>query len=89
MIIGKVHPFPTDPQVSSIAPRLWASHEVRTARHLHKTIQHPVVGPITLNCDVPDQDQHVVIFTAAPGSPSDQALQLLAVLGTQRMDIHT
>jgi MmyB-like transcription regulator ligand binding domain len=72
--------------------RLWASHEVRAARHLYKTIQHPVAGPIMLNCDVltvPDQDQHVVIFTAEPGSPSDQALQLLSVLGTQRMDIHT
>jgi transcriptional regulator with XRE-family HTH domain len=93
--------YPDDPSVRALIDelvdhseefaRLWASHQVRTARHLHKTIQHPVVGPITLNCDVltvPDQDQHVVIFTAEPGSPSDQALQLLAVLGTQRMDIH-
>jgi hypothetical protein len=38
---------------------------------------------------IPEQDQHVVIYTAAPGSPSEQALQLLKVVGTQRMDIPT
>ncbi|MCX4767278.1 helix-turn-helix transcriptional regulator [Streptomyces sp. NBC_01275] len=94
--------YPDDPGIRALVDelasgsdefaRLWTSHQVRTARHLHKTIHHPVVGPITLNCDVlvvPDQDQHVVIFTAEPGSPSDQALQLLSVLGTQNMDIDT
>jgi len=51
---------------------------------------HPVVGPLTLNCDVlalPDLDQHVVIYTAEPGSPTDEALRLLAVVGTQRMNV--
>jgi transcriptional regulator with XRE-family HTH domain len=69
---------------------LWASHHVRTPFPLRKTMRHPAVGPITLNCDIlalPDQDQHVVIFTADPGSTSDQALRLLAVLGTQSMDV--
>jgi hypothetical protein len=48
-----------------------------------------MVGPLTLNCDVltvPDQDQQVVVFTAEPGSPSEQALALLGVVGTQQMD---
>jgi hypothetical protein len=38
---------------------------------------------------VPDQDQQVVIFTAQPGSDSYQNLQLLKVIGTQRMDVPT
>ena len=69
---------------------LWAARQVTGARHLHKTLNHPVVGPLTLNCDVlalPDLDQHVVIYTAEPGTPTDEALRLLAVVGTQRMDV--
>ena len=49
-----------------------------------------MIGPITLNCDVldiSDRDQRVVIYTAKPGSPAEEALRLLSVIGTQRMDI--
>ncbi|MEW2229498.1 transcriptional regulator, partial [Streptomyces sp. NPDC007044] len=28
-----------------------------------------------------------VIYTATPGSPSEEALRLLSVIGTQRMDV--
>ncbi|MFF5019285.1 helix-turn-helix transcriptional regulator [Streptomyces sp. NPDC001165] len=69
--------------------RLWASHDVSAEPTLCKTFQHPVVGPVTVNCDVlhiTDRDQQVVIYTAAPGSPSEEALRLLSVIGTQRMD---
>jgi hypothetical protein len=51
---------------------------------------HPTGGPVTVNCDVldiADRDQRVVIYTAAPGSPSEEALRLLSVVGTQRMDV--
>jgi hypothetical protein len=57
---------------------------------LCKTFQHPLVGLITVNCDVldiADRDQRVVIYTAVPGSPSEEALRLLSVIGTQRMDV--
>ena len=60
------------------------------ASSLCKTFQHPLVGPVTVNCDVldiTDRDQRVVIYTAAPGSPSEEALRLLSVVGTQRMDV--
>jgi transcriptional regulator with XRE-family HTH domain len=70
--------------------RLWSSHDVSTVRTLVKTFRHPVVGPVTVNCDVlgvSDLDQRVVIYTAAPGSPSEQAMRLLSVIGTQRMDV--
>jgi hypothetical protein len=55
-----------------------------------KNFDHPVVGPITVNCDaldIADRDQRVVIYTAEPGPPAEQALRLLSVIGTQRMDV--
>lgn len=70
--------------------RLWAAHGVRAELTLRKIINHPMAGPITLNCDVldiPDRDQRVVIYTAEPGSPAEEALQLLSMIGTQRMDV--
>ena len=70
--------------------QLWATHDVATPHTLCKTFQHPVVGPVTVNCDVldiADLDQRVVIYTAAPGSPAEESLRLLAVIGTQRMSV--
>jgi transcriptional regulator with XRE-family HTH domain len=75
---------------SELFRELWASHDVGAEPTLRKTFQHPVVGPITVNCDVldiADRDQRLVIYTAVPGSPSEEALKLLAVIGTQRMDV--
>ncbi|MBO8195763.1 helix-turn-helix domain-containing protein [Streptomyces oryzae] len=92
--------YPDDPEVAALVreltagsekfARLWASHEVSAETTLRKTFQHPLVGPVTVNCDVldiADRDQRVVIYTAEPGSPSEEALRLLSVLGTQRMDV--
>ncbi|MFF4041479.1 helix-turn-helix transcriptional regulator [Streptomyces sp. NPDC001816] len=91
--------YPDDPELTGLIEellagsvefaRLWASHDVSAEPTLCKTFQHPVVGPVTVNCDVlhiTDRDQQVVIYTAAPGSPSEEALRLLSVIGTQRMD---
>ncbi|MFF8432096.1 helix-turn-helix transcriptional regulator [Streptomyces sp. NPDC016566] len=91
--------YPDDPELTGLIEellggseefaRLWASHDVTAEPTLCKTFQHPVVGPVTVNCDVlhiTDRDQQVVIYTAAPGSPSEGALRLLSVIGTQRMD---
>ncbi|BBA95285.1 putative DNA-binding protein [Actinacidiphila reveromycinica] len=69
--------------------RLWDLHEVAPEPMLRKTFQHPLVGPLTVNCDVldiADRDQQVVIYTAEPGSSDEEALRLLSVVGTQRMD---
>ncbi|GAA1928553.1 helix-turn-helix transcriptional regulator [Streptantibioticus ferralitis] len=92
--------YPDDPEVAELVgellagskefTRLWASHDVCAELTLCKTFQHPLVGPVTVNCDVldiTDRDQRVVIYTAAPGSPSEEALRLLSVIGTQRMDV--
>ena len=49
-----------------------------------KTITHPQVGPLRLNCDVlaiPDDDQQVVFITADPGTPTARALRHLVPAG--------
>ncbi|MEU6549200.1 helix-turn-helix transcriptional regulator [Streptomyces sp. NPDC046915] len=92
--------YPDDPEVTGLVgellrgsaefARLWASHDVSAAPTLIKTFQHPLVGPVTVNCDVlsiTDRDQRVVIYTAEPGSRSEEALRLLSVIGTQRMEV--
>ncbi|MGQ4511850.1 MmyB family transcriptional regulator [Streptomyces sp. DW26H14] len=92
--------YPDDPEVSALVDellggseefaRLWASHDVSVPPTLRKTFQHPLVGPVTVNCDVLDiteRDQQLVIYTAVPGSPSEEALRLLSVVGTQRMTV--
>jgi transcriptional regulator with XRE-family HTH domain len=92
--------YPDDPEVAELVDellsgseefaRLWASHDVSAQPSLRKTFQHPLVGPVTVNCDVlaiTDRDQRVVIYTADPGSPSEEALRLLSVIGTQRLDV--
>ncbi|MER7998374.1 helix-turn-helix transcriptional regulator [Streptomyces sp. NPDC095613] len=70
--------------------RLWAAHEVSAEPMLVKTFHHRLIGPITVNCDIldlTDRDQRVVIYTAEPGSPAEEALRLLSVIGTQRVDV--
>jgi transcriptional regulator with XRE-family HTH domain len=92
--------YPRDPGVAALIKELrvgsaefaalWAAHDVAAEPVLRKTFQHRLVGPVTVNCDaldITDNDQHVVIYTADPGSRSEQALRLLAVVGTQRMEV--
>ena len=53
-----------------------------TSKHL----RHPVVGELTLECEVlaiAGHGQRLIIYSAAPGSPSAEALRLLGVVGTQ------
>jgi hypothetical protein len=63
----------------------WERHDVQAAPVLTKTFTHPVVGEITVDCDsltLSDRDQHLVLYTAPPGSHDAGALALLNVLGT-------
>ncbi len=49
-------------------------------------MQHPELGPVTVDCDVlttVGSDLRVVAFTAPPGSADADKLRLLAVLGTE------
>ena len=60
----------------------WAAHNVKLHRTGVKRFHHPVVGALTLDfetLDLPgDPGQKMLVYTAEPGSPSQQALQLLA-----------
>ena len=60
----------------------WAAHNVKFHRTGTKTLHHPVVGPLTLAyeaLELPgDSGQRILAYTAEPGSPSQEALNLLA-----------
>ena len=90
--------YPDDPEVAELVAelldgseeftRLWQSHDVSAEPSQRKTFQHPLVGPVTVNCDalaITDRDQQLVIYTAAPGSDAAEKLRLLSVVGLQSM----
>ncbi|GAQ54709.1 helix-turn-helix domain-containing protein [Streptomyces acidiscabies] len=60
----------------------WAAHHVAARGVGTKVLRHPVVGELTLDWDTlaptVDADQHLVVWTAEPGSPSHDALRILA-----------
>jgi transcriptional regulator with XRE-family HTH domain len=64
----------------------WAAHNVKFHRTGAKTLHHPVVGDLTLDyeaLDLPgDSGQRILIYSAEPGSRSEEALDLLASWAT-------
>jgi transcriptional regulator with XRE-family HTH domain len=60
----------------------WAAHNVRIHTTGVKLFHHPVVGDLDLSFDsfplASDPSQSLVTYTAEPGSPSQDALNLLA-----------
>jgi transcriptional regulator with XRE-family HTH domain len=63
---------------------LWDRHEVAKRFEDHKTLIHPQLGPIELDCQVlftEDQSQALLVLTAPPRTEGYEKLQLLAVLG--------
>jgi transcriptional regulator with XRE-family HTH domain len=62
---------------------VWADHEVGLSHVDRKRIVVPDLGVLELWCQNlfdPEQEQTLVVFTAAPGSPSYEKLQLLAAV---------
>jgi transcriptional regulator with XRE-family HTH domain len=54
----------------------------------HKTIDHPSVGRIALDCDallVAGDDVRILVYTAEPGTEDAERLALAVVLGTQTL----
>ncbi|WP_328750127.1 helix-turn-helix transcriptional regulator [Streptomyces sp. NBC_00285] len=86
---------PEDPQLSALVGelsvksdefrRLWATHDVKEKNHGVKRLRHPLVGELTLNFEsfpVSDgTEQALITYHAEPGSPSAEALRLLASWG--------
>ncbi|MER6513854.1 helix-turn-helix transcriptional regulator [Nonomuraea sp. NPDC001636] len=63
--------------------QIWATNPVRAPGHRTKTMIHPELGPLRINCDVlpiPDDDQQVVFMTADPDTPTARALRHLSAL---------
>src|SRR5690606_24384614 len=65
--------------------RLWAEHEVAVRRADRKTVLHPRVGPLLMDCETlvtPDQGQQLLVLTPADAETRER-LELLRVLGTE------
>jgi transcriptional regulator with XRE-family HTH domain len=94
---------PDDPRLAELVGDLsikdaqfrqwWAGTHVAVKRRGTRTCNHPVVGEITLDWDAltsdAEPDQQLVVYTAEPGSRSEQALRELAAwaaehIGTSR-----
>ena len=60
----------------------WAAHDVKFHRTGTKHIHHPTVGDLTLSFEAfelpRDPGQRINVYTAEPGSPSQERLDLLA-----------
>jgi transcriptional regulator with XRE-family HTH domain len=66
--------------------RLWHSGAVGVHAEDRKTIRHPEIGDITVDCDVlgdNDGDLKIIIYTAVPGSTDADKLGLALVAGTR------
>jgi len=66
---------------------LWERHEVARRFADHKTLIHPELGEIELDCQAlftEDQSQALLVLTAPANTEGYEKLQLLAVLGHQR-----
>ncbi|UUU19777.1 helix-turn-helix domain-containing protein [Streptomyces sp. DSM 40750] len=84
--------YPEDPRLIELVGELsmrdqrfaqwWGDHRVAARSVGTKTLIHPVVGEVTLDCDTltasTDLDQYMTVWTAAPGSPAHDQLRILA-----------
>ncbi|MET0704203.1 MAG: helix-turn-helix transcriptional regulator [Mycobacterium sp.] len=91
--------YPADQQVRRLVAELRAKSgqfaelwdSGNAGRHMagsRKTIDHPQVGALTLDCDVltvAGPDLCIMIYTAEPGTQDAERLALIAVLGTQTL----
>ena len=65
---------------------LWERHEVASPTGTMKRFLHPLVGALTLDCQILTSEnitERLVVFTASPGSEDAERLALLSVLGAQ------
>ncbi|MDN3024064.1 helix-turn-helix transcriptional regulator [Streptomyces sp. S.PB5] len=90
--------YPADPQLKRLIAELRANSErftelwdagvVGRLESSRKTIEHPQVGLLTLDCDVlrvEGSDLHILVYSAEPGTEAAEKLRLVSVLGTQSL----
>jgi hypothetical protein len=88
--------YPADPDLQRLVSdlraasvefeRLWTLRELNERHGDTKRIRHPELGVLELDCDVLEvhgDDQVLLVYSAAPGTPAAEALQLLRVIGLQ------
>jgi transcriptional regulator with XRE-family HTH domain len=84
-----LHAFVAD--LRAVSPEFataWDEHQIGFHGSDHKTIEHPDLGPIVLDCDVltvPGSDLRIVVYTAPPNSEAAEKLKLLSVIGLQSL----
>ncbi|MGW0182277.1 helix-turn-helix transcriptional regulator [Nocardia sp. NPDC003345] len=69
--------------------RLWNEHEVAVRLSDTKSAVHPEVGPIDIYCETlltPNASQRLLIYWPLPGTDAAEKMELLRVIGTQRLD---
>ena len=72
---------------SAAFDRHWRAARSGRLRSGTVTVEHARLGPLTLDCDVllvPEADQSVLVYSAAPGTRTASALGLLRVTGLER-----
>lgn len=76
-------------KVSQEFRSIWDLQEVAVRRSTLKTLTHPQVGRLDLQCDVvlsPPTGQRLVLFRPQPGTGTAERLDLLRVLGPRSFD---
>ena len=86
--------YPDDPHLAELIrdlrtrsvefAQLWSTGAVGVHASERKTIRHPVVGDVELDCDVlmvPGADVRIVAYTAAAGTAGAEKLDFLRVAG--------
>lgn len=67
---------------------MWEQGHSTVTRSMHKTIDHPDLGQLVLDCDtllLPDTDQSMIVYSAAAGTSEAAALDTLRATATKRM----
>ncbi|QFZ73748.1 helix-turn-helix domain-containing protein [Streptomyces fagopyri] len=67
---------------------LWDAGAVGRQEASRKTVDHPQLGPLTLDCDilsVAGSDLRIMVYTAEPGTQDAERVALLGVVGTQTL----
>ena len=78
---------------SELFRQRWASHDVRLQQFGRKRVHHPIVGQLDLDVEsleLPaDPGLHLIIYTAAAGTPTADGLALLALWATTQQRLAT
>lgn len=93
---GSAARYPDDPELRRLVrelrarspefARLWSLRDLAARHDDRKRLRHPELGVLELDCDVlhvPEDDQWLLVYSAAPGTREAEALALLGVVGLQ------